>query len=100
MRIFPSNRQEWINAFLRPFKVYTFLGIFIFQILLAVKREPGSGVMGSLVVGLYFISVLIFLFGALVQMRLKQRRAGYITLLFVLANAIIIFMMLPYFARA
>jgi O-antigen/teichoic acid export membrane protein len=100
MRIFPSNSQEWINAFLRPFKVYTFLGIFLFQIVLAAGQKPGADFMAHFVAGLYVISILIFLFGALIQMRFKQRRAGYITLLFVLANIFIIFMMVPYFNRA
>jgi hypothetical protein len=100
MSILPTNSQEWFTAFLRPFKVYTLLGVLVFQILLACRRLPGAGAMAELVLGLYAVSVLVFLFGALIQMICRQRQAGYITLLFAAADVVILFFLLPYFARA
>jgi hypothetical protein len=99
MRILPANKQEWFTAFLRPFKVYTFLGVCLFQILLESQRLPGVGAMADLVLGMYAFSVLVFLFSALIQLRCRQRRSGYITLLFAIVDIGIIFLLLPYFAR-
>ncbi len=97
MRVLPSNCQEWFTAILRPFEVYTFLGIFIFQVLMACRRQPGVREMAELALGLYIVSVPILLFGGLAQLGFTPRRAAKVTLLFAAGDVIIILYLLQFF---
>ena len=97
MRILPSNSQEWFTALLRPFEVYTFLGIFIFQVLLACRRQPGIREMAELALGLYIISVPVLLLGGLVQLGFTPRRAAKVAFLFAAIDVCIIIFHIRYF---
>jgi len=65
----------------------------------AIRPQLTVEDMANCALGLYGISIFVFLFGALIQMRCKQRLAGYVTLLFVAGDIIIIFMLLPNLTR-
>lgn len=100
MRILPSNSQEWFTALLRPFEAYTILGVLIFQVLLACRRQPGVREMAELALGLYVVSVPILLLGGLVQLGFKPRRAAKTAFLFAAADVCIIVFHLRYFVAS
>ena len=97
MRVLPSNSQEWFTALLRPFEVYTVLGILIFQVLLACRRQPGVREMAELALGLYVVSVPILLLGGLIQLGFTPRRAAKVAFFFAACDVCIILFHLSYF---
>jgi hypothetical protein len=67
MHIFPHNKQEWLSTILFPFKAFTVIAPFLFQIsvdLHPYRRFPATD-FEALLASLLFLDGIILLFAAL-----------------------------------
>ena len=94
MRILPNSRDEWIALPLFPFKAWVLVAylVYLFVRSYAVVHHVryGTETLGMLVISGYMVSVIVLLFGALIQSIFCSRGEATRTLLYAVAGSILI----------
>ena len=95
MSILPKTRDDWIALTLFPFKAWVVIAfplyLFFHSYAVAQHVRYGTGAFGEAVIGGYMFSVIVLLFGALIQSTVCRRGAATRTVLYAVASIILVF---------
>jgi hypothetical protein len=95
MSVLPKTRDEWIALPLFPFKVWVLVAfpfyLFVHSYAVAQHVRFGVGTLGMPVISGYLLSVIVLLFGALIQSIVCSRGTATRTVLYAVGGIILVF---------
>ena len=102
MKILPATTQEWFQAVLRPFIFHTPFTFILFHHCSSFsgRIHPVYSAMAVAIAIFYLVSVLVLLFGGLIQLCLKPRSAAIPALVVALLDVMLLTTFVGYFVVA